>query len=67
MVLIINGNHVEVPDHIETVEQLAVHLDISNPHMIVELNGDILVKSAHTSSMLADGDKIEMVQFVGGG
>ena len=67
MKLIINGNQMEVPDHLETVEQLADHLEISNPHMIVELNGDILVKSAHASSMLSDGDKVEMVQFVGGG
>ncbi|WLV24486.1 sulfur carrier protein ThiS [Aciduricibacillus chroicocephali] len=67
MTLIINGNQVEVPKHIATIEQLAVHLDISNPHMIVEHNGNILVKSAHASARLADGDKIEMVQFVGGG
>jgi len=65
--LIINGNDVEVPDHIRTVEELTVHLKISNPHMIVELNGNILVKSAHASESLADGDKIEIVQFVGGG
>lgn len=67
MRLIINGNQVEVPESVQTVEELTAHLEITNPHMIVEQNGDILVKSSHASARLADGDKIEMVQFVGGG
>ena len=67
MKLTINGNQVDILEHIQTVEQLAEHLKIDNPHMIVEHNGDILVKSAHASARRTDGDKVEMIQFVGGG
>ena len=67
MRILINGNHIDIPEQVETVEQLSAHLQIANPHMIVEHNGDILTKSAHSTAKLADGDKVEMVQFVGGG
>jgi len=67
MMLLINGNHVDIPEHVETIEQLAAYLQIVNPHMIVEHNGEILTKAAHVTAKLAVGDKVEMVQFVGGG
>ncbi|MGN1467900.1 MAG: sulfur carrier protein ThiS [Ruminococcus sp.] len=33
----------------------------------VELNGDILPKSQYETTVLKDGDKAEIVSFVGGG
>ncbi len=33
----------------------------------VELNGDILPKSRYESTLLQDGDSVEIVSFVGGG
>lgn len=33
----------------------------------VELNGDILPKTDYDKNVLSDGDKIEIVTFVGGG
>ena len=33
----------------------------------VELNGDILPKAQYESTLLQDGDSIEVVSFVGGG
>ncbi len=39
-----------------------------NPNRIaVELNGEILPKSMYGETVLADGDKVEIVSFVGGG
>ena len=32
-----------------------------------ELNGDILPKAAYVDTVLADGDSLEVVSFVGGG
>ena len=33
----------------------------------VELNGDILPKYSYSDTMLKDGDRLEVVTFVGGG
>ncbi len=33
----------------------------------VEKNGEIVLKSEYSSTILCDGDKIEIVHFVGGG
>lgn len=33
----------------------------------VEINGDILPKSQYENTILKDGDKVEIVSFVGGG
>lgn len=39
-----------------------------NPARIaVELNGDILPKAEYDKTVLKDGDKVEIVNFVGGG
>lgn len=39
-----------------------------NPKRIaVELNGEILPKAEYDSTVLSDGDKVEIVNFVGGG
>lgn len=33
----------------------------------VEVNGDIVPRSAHAQRVLADGDRVEIVQALGGG
>ena len=33
----------------------------------VEMNGDILPKYSYSDTMLKDGDRLEVVSFVGGG
>ena len=49
---------------------VAEHLSKTNydPKRIpVERNGDIIFKSQYDSTVLEDGDSIEVVSFVGGG
>ena len=36
-------------------------------HVAVELNGDILPKVQYDSTIVQDGDSVEIVSFVGGG
>lgn len=67
MKIIINGKEKEIPLHVQTVQQLIDHLEITNPVVIVEQNGHILQKQDHEKSTIAAGDKIEFIQFVGGG
>ncbi|WP_053362917.1 sulfur carrier protein ThiS [Bacillus sp. FJAT-27251] len=67
MQLTINGETVSVPSSVGNVSQLLKHYGINQKVAIVELNQDILEKSRHGETALADGDKIEIVHFVGGG
>ena len=41
--------------------------DFDARRIAVELNGAIVPKSAYAATVLADGDVIEIVSFVGGG
>lgn len=50
-----------------TVAALLEELDIPSVKVAVERNLEIVPKSAFASTALADGDRIEIVQFVGGG
>ncbi|MCD6042082.1 MAG: thiamine-biosynthesis protein ThiS, partial [Burkholderiales bacterium] len=42
-------------------------LNLSGKKVAVERNGEIVPRSAHASTLLADGDRLEIVVAVGGG
>ena len=49
------------------VSALLSTLNLSGKKVAVERNGEIVPKSAHASTLLADGDRLEIVVAVGGG
>ncbi len=67
MNLRINDELIHVPKSIKTITDLIQHLALSNPFIIVEHNSVILKNDEHAQTTINDGDKIELVQFVGGG
>lgn len=67
MQLTVNGSMVQMPEQVKTISDVKQHFHIDNPVTIVEHNGEILNKALHNEQEVADGDKIELVQFVGGG
>ncbi|WP_404452051.1 sulfur carrier protein ThiS [Virgibacillus necropolis] len=67
MNLRINGKVVQVPEEVTTISNLIMHFNINHSVVIAELNGKILDKENHPLSVVEDGDKVELVQFVGGG
>jgi len=67
MKLRINGEVVEVPVTVATVTDLLHHFKLDQKVCIVEQNDDILQKEDHTARSVQDGDRIEIVHFVGGG
>lgn len=67
MRLQINGTEITVPTTIHTITQLIDHLELNSPVIIVEHNDIILEKEALAATKLTSGDKVEFVQFVGGG
>ncbi|QWV94087.1 sulfur carrier protein ThiS [Geomonas oryzisoli] len=50
-----------------TVQQYLVSLGIDPRRVAVELNMDILPKAQYETTLLKDGDALEIVHFVGGG
>lgn len=67
MEVIINGERMEIPETVETVTGLLEHYDLGGKVVIVEQNATILEKEAHPHTRISDGDKLELVHFVGGG
>lgn len=67
MRLLINGNEVRIEKPIKTIQDVIDYYHISNPVVIVEHNQQILEKSDHGHTSVKEGDKLELVQFVGGG
>jgi sulfur carrier protein len=49
------------------VAQLVARLQLAGKKIAVERNGEIVPKSAHAATRLADGDALEIVVAVGGG
>ncbi|KAF0822276.1 sulfur carrier protein ThiS [Cytobacillus firmus] len=67
MNVFINGDAMVLPETINSVSLLLEHFHLEQKVVIVELNQHILDKSMHAETILTDGDRIEIVHFVGGG
>ena len=61
----INGRDIETDDI--SVADYLTQQGYQQPLVAVEQNGSILPRSAYKSTILTDGDALEIVSFVGGG
>ncbi len=66
MNIIVNGIRREQPSG-TTIGELLHSLKMEPDHVAVELNRSILARAQFMTTVLNDGDAIEIVQFVGGG
>ena len=66
MELMVNGDKRSVPDG-TTVSQLFELLQVAPERVVVEVNLAILKRAQHAGTMLKEGDRVEIVRFVGGG
>jgi thiazole synthase len=66
MRLIINGEEKDCPG-VTTLATLVAYLGLKPDRLAVELNLDIVPRTAWDSTLLNDNDKLEVVHFVGGG
>jgi len=65
MRLIINGENFD--SSAGTLKELLSELKIESGRVAVEVNLSIVKKADYESYKLKDGDKVEIVNFVGGG
>ncbi|WP_424263937.1 sulfur carrier protein ThiS [Castellaniella sp.] len=66
MTIHLNGHETHL-DQVQTVQDLIVHLGYQDKRIAIERNGDIVPRSQHGQTSLANGDRLEIVVAVGGG
>lgn len=64
--VIINGQQMEF-DETKTVLELIKHLDIEQKVMAAAINMEVVKKENWPIQKINNGDKVEFLQFVGGG
>lgn len=66
MRLTINGEERRLPP-VGTITELVAALDLDTRQVAVERNLEIVPRSLHAQTPVAEGDRIEIVHFIGGG
>lgn len=67
MKLIINGDdYDDLPESI-TVSDLLTRLSLPEKKIAVERNREIVSKSSFSETQLCEGDRLEIIHFIGGG
>jgi thiamine biosynthesis protein ThiS len=66
MHLTVNGEDREIPQP-STVGDLVHALGLLPAHVVVERNGQVVPREQMGTVLLAAGDRLEIVRFVGGG
>ena len=66
MKILVNGEKISLPKD-SSIEDLIVHLGYQKQRIAVEINELIIPKSNHSSFLLQDLDKVEVINAVGGG
>ncbi len=62
----VNGDAMELPAG-ATIGSLIDQMALAGKRLAVEVNEDIVPRSQHQSFALSDGDRVEVVQAIGGG
>ena len=66
MTITLNGAKHELTAPV-SISELLQQLEIDARRVAVELNLAVVKKAAYQSSVIKDGDEVEIVNFVGGG
>jgi thiamine biosynthesis protein ThiS len=64
--VIVNGKPRELPGPMTVAEFLAQH-NINPATVAVELRGDIVRREHYATTVIQDGDRLEIVRMIGGG
>lgn len=64
--VVVNGGPRRVPAGL-SVAGLLAELGLAGKPVAVERNREVVPRAAHASTVLAAGDRVELVTFVGGG
>jgi thiamine biosynthesis protein ThiS len=62
----VNGEKKEFSETL-SLEQLVTELDLHAKRVAIEVNGEVVRRSDWNATLVKDGDRLEIVHFVGGG
>ena len=62
----VNGERLELPCN-SNIRDLIVYLGFQNQRSALEVNESIIPKSKHSTFLLNNNDKVEVINAVGGG
>jgi sulfur carrier protein len=66
MTIVLNGEKKDIPAGL-TVNTLLEHLGIKPERVAVEINEEIVRKATYAEVLVKENDRVEVVQFMGGG
>lgn len=66
MRITINGETKDLSG-VKTVEDMVARLELQTTQVAIERNRQIVPRATYGQALLADGDEIEIVRFIGGG
>jgi sulfur carrier protein len=66
MNIVLNGEQRGLDDAL-TLHGLIERLDLTGKRLAVEVNEEVVPRSEHAGFRLHDGDRVEIVQAIGGG
>jgi len=66
MNILLNGNPKEIVQNV-TILAFLESLGLETKEVAIEHNLKVLQKDAYASTVITDGDRLEIVRFVGGG
>jgi thiamine biosynthesis protein ThiS len=66
MRITLNGETQEIPGSM-SLKELLGRFDLDSRKVAIERNREIVARSAYGETRLADGDRLEIVHFIGGG
>jgi sulfur carrier protein len=64
--IIVNGDNKEFSEQ-TTLEELIQQLGVRKETVVAEVNRQIIQLEKRSSLMLLEGDRVELIRFVGGG
>ena len=64
--IVLNGGTRKIEFGIDLVRMLD-HFELPKQRIAIELNGSVIRRSDWAETLVSDGDRIEVVHFVGGG
>lgn len=67
MQVIINGNNYILDENINVVQMITMYGITDYKNVVVELNDEIIKENMWQTTIVEDGDVVEIVSFVGGG
>ena len=66
MQIIVNGTPRNAGEGL-TLAALLAELELADKRLAVEVNEDVIPRSAHPEYLLSEGDRVEIVHAIGGG